>query len=232
MSVLRVLAVFGIVAVAATSAHARMSWTCEELNARWPVYHRDLKIAWPLGHFECPSSASALVEAIALIHDVKFRGNTDGYSPGLYDWLGRTVRAIDYADESTSGAVTHYHGQSVVTLMNPFFKLPLFQRAAVLVHEARHAMYPAEPGHVTCAGGSEAGKEGHCDAEFHRTNWEGSGYSWGFVFMWHLADDTDAVLEDHDAIIRLLKWELNNRYNYVSAADRAYFQQQWHWDGH
>jgi hypothetical protein len=231
LGVFALFLMFFVPGLAATADKAPgLSWTCDELNARWPTYHADLKVSWPLAGFTCPSPMASFVEAIALLHDLS---HPSGGAPtaDYYSWLGKTAKAIDYADvDIGAGAMAHYHGTGIITIMKPFFSAPLTQRAAMLVHEGRHAMWPADPGHVTCDHGDSQGKDGACDAEFHPHDWGGSGYSWGWVFMWHLME-ANAVPADHDRIAWLLKWELNNRFNRVDPQDRLFFMNRWGWDG-
>jgi len=208
-------------------------WSCDELNTRWKTYHAELHVRWAYASFTCPSPLSSFVEAMALLHDLvpPQPERSAGHVSNYFAWLAATSRGIDYADQETAGAMAHYHGTGVITIMNPFFKAPLIQRAEMLVHEGRHAMWPADPGHVTCDQGEERGLAGGCDAEFHREDAGGGGYSWGWVFMWHLMEDPRAAAQEHAQILAVLKWELNNRFNVLGPDDKSFFMKRWNWDG-
>jgi len=80
----------------------------------------------------------------------------------------------------------------------------------MLVHEARHL--EGEYGHQTCARGERAGKANECDARFSLDGTTGA-FSHGFTTMLWLAHHSDYPAAERHEILRLLDWEIVNRFN-------------------
>lgn len=192
---------------------------CSELNAAWARYRKQFTVAgFPKGAFLCPSEAANIAEAFYLIEHVKFHPQPGTPAPPYYAWLKHTVKYIAY-DPAHDGkfAVANEPFEGDVTIHADFSEIPLYQRAAVLIHEGRHL--GGERPHVVCKHGRHEGQE-TCDPYFalDGTGW---AYSYGFNFMLWLARHSNYPYIERYDILALLRWELYNRYNDLDK-DSAY----------
>jgi hypothetical protein len=197
-------------------AFARVS--CDDLNRAWADrLHADFKVEWPKKRFACPSVDASIAEAFHELHYLELTPDAKNYAPAFYQWVvGLTQRTV--FDETDTNGYLATAAEGTVTLLKSFVSTDLMNRAAALVHEARHQQ-SLDPSHVTCNHGLLKGEEMGCDENFHGGAFEGSGYNYGFVFVWWVSKAAKRTNLDKQLAASHTRWMFLNRFNNVSNAD-------------
>lgn len=172
--------------------------SCSTVQARWDRYRTAFKMtsAYEL-HLACGGSDEQKVaEGIYHLEAPTFRPGTLDF----YTWITGNLSELAYDGTCDSLAYTQ-RGAKRIALCPPYFRASRENRAATLVHEARH-LEPTDPAHATCSRGRYNGRPGACDAEYDLTN--GGGYSYDLRYL-------GAVLEapHHE----LSKWRVQSEIN-------------------
>lgn len=174
------------------SLSARAAPTCVELKGLWyDHYLSDFKIAWNTSSFSCDGKKSKRVDdgrvalAIYDLESARFKKHGKFPTPNFYALVKKSITKLDYDPKCEEGTLASASG-SEVTLCPEYFDEPREDRAATLVHEARHTQED-DPEHKVCIGGKHKGEDQGCDQKFFAGAWKGSGYNADVVFYdWNL----------------------------------------------
>jgi len=203
---------FGLQVVASVS--------CDELNRLWKdKYYDEFHIAWEKQEFSCPSDLARIVESFYYLENIKFRANNSGYAPDYYTWIKETVPGFTYEKKDSNFPDLDVIASScrgcMITLFDIFAKdTDVMSRVRTIIHEGRHTQLN-DPGHSNCTKGAMKGKYA-CDNEFVSSGWGGSGYNYGFRFLWWLHDSSYGHDLARETARYKMQWSITNRFNHVS----------------
>jgi hypothetical protein len=166
------------------SALVTDSAPCDTLNIHWKdVFHSDLKVAWDLTDFDCPSDTSIFVNAVHDVYRLKLQPRRGGLAPSFYKYLTDQIQETVYGGRHPRSArvLADMQPNGTMTIYDGFFGEVPVSASATLVHVARHATHSAiegeeEPGHVECER-----RQGVCDEKLHE-DFAGSGYNYEFMY--------------------------------------------------
>jgi hypothetical protein len=156
---------------------------CEDLEKAWRTkYTAEFKVTWKSKIFKCPGRESKVAQALWDLEHLKFENAGNGPVPDFYDLVQSHFEKIsrDHKEKDADA----YSLDRTMTICRGFYKDDRFERAATLVHEARHMEWD-DPEHVRCKKGPYRHKEDGCDQTFWDGEWKGSGYNADvYFFAW------------------------------------------------
>jgi len=149
--------------------------SCQDLNKAWSDLIDDFRIAAFNVKFSCPSTYSLMAETFLILNQVSEfeRDSSFDFASFVKERVVSFHPGLSEGDTKSFKAASFDYATQRVSLYGPFFseRLSAIDRAAIIVHEARHA----DSTHVICKGGIYEGRRS-CDRELSSPyNWKGEG---------------------------------------------------------
>ncbi len=200
--------------------------SCGELRHRWyGRYVRDLKVSWSTKNFTCRKKKAKRVDdglvALALydLETARFRGRPAApvsSAVNFYELVKKSVSKLEYDSGCEEGVLASALG-TVVTLCDEYFADSREDRAATLVHEARHTQAD-DADHVSCVGGKYKDDDQGCDQTFYSGLWKGSGYNADIVFYhWNMHKSLRRNELSKSVMQSMINSMIPDRFNQISA---------------
>jgi hypothetical protein len=199
--------------VVTTSARAT---SCDVLEIEWyKTYTKSVSVAWDISSFVCASFEGKVAQALYDLHGIDYTSaNSSGFKPNFLKFVTKKNVKLKY-NKNCKDLATGNSSTKTITICPGFQNTTREDRAATIVHEARHLDYD-DPKHVDCVGGRHVGKSGACDQTLDISR--GSGYSHDmWFFSWSLyRKDNDL---SNDVIRSHIRNAVPDRFNKISSEE-------------